>query len=130
MVDGECCERMFSFMGKFSYTSRNMSPQNRRDQLESALLFLRNRSVQDIAKKQMRKHKEYLSKREETRGIFLDFCQNGETEDELNERARKAFEDYVSEPTSPSNAADKLASEYQFKKTILKKRLLGGMFLL
>jgi hypothetical protein len=112
LVDGECCERAFAYMGKFSYTTRNMSPQNRRDQLESSLLFLRERSLQGIAKKQVKKLQDISKKKEQAHEIFLGYRNSGETDEELETRAENLYNDYTSEPSSPANAADKLASDY------------------
>ena len=125
-VDGECCERAFAYMGKFSYTTRNMSRQNRRDQLESSLLFLRQRSLQGCARKQVQKLQEMQTKADEAREFFIGFREIGETNEELEHRAKSLYKAYISEPASPATAADKLASDYTFNKTLLKKGRLGG----
>jgi hypothetical protein len=96
------------------------------DGLESSLLFLRQRSLQGCARKQVKKLQEMQTKADEAREFFIGFRENGETNEELEHRAKSLYKAYISEPASPATAADKLASDYTFNKTLLKKGRLGG----
>jgi hypothetical protein len=44
LTDGETCERAWSILGRYATTTKNMSPQNRRDLLERGILcyFIKN----------------------------------------------------------------------------------------
>lgn len=45
VIDGETVERMWSQLAVFSFTTRNMSQGNRKEQLEDAITALRERTV-------------------------------------------------------------------------------------
>ncbi len=49
---------------------------------------------------------------DESRECFISFRDNGETNEELEIRAKNLYQAYISEPASLATAADKLASDY------------------
>lgn len=46
LTDGECVERLWSYLGKFSNISKEMTPENRTDLLVDGLLHYGKRIIQ------------------------------------------------------------------------------------
>ncbi len=67
-MDGECCERLFSFMGKFSYTTRNIIRELSRykdhltQDLKSLKLALQEKApdFRHLIEKQIQKYRQEL----------------------------------------------------------------------
>jgi hypothetical protein len=78
-----------------------------------------------MAKKLIKKHQDYIKKQSQSKDVFMEFKHDNETEEELHERVKSVLLEFKA-TSAPENAADKLASEYEFRKSILKRGLLGG----
>ena len=54
MVEGECVERFWSFLGKFSKITKEMTTGRRKDLLTDAVLHFRNKKIELIGKRNQR----------------------------------------------------------------------------
>jgi hypothetical protein len=103
-----------------------MASHNRRDQIEAALFYLRERSIKNLASKQVKKIKELEKKKVEATVFFFSLKKQDEGDRKFKFRSTSLLDEYQQQEAFKANAADKLSYEYQFQKKILWKNRLGG----
>ena len=125
LVDGECSETIFSHVGLFSHTVRNMSTHNRQDQLESVLLYIRERALEDIVFKIKRKKSLTEARKMEAFLELKKFKRSNMDDDDFVNYVESLVVVSADDGKRP-NAADKVLIQMKLYLLVLKKRLIPG----